>query len=431
MKTHFQLKNQFVCLSLILIFTVSIFAPTLSTEAADLAEIKKNIEEKNSQLQTLNNEIKVLDGQIQQVSKEKQSLQTAVKSLDVSSSKISKEIKVTENKISSTSLSIEQLEIEIGKKTAEIEGGKVAVAESLRKIEHADNLSFVEMVLANENLSTLWNDIATLEQFQNGVRVNVNNLENLKKELHAKRTAAADQKNNLIGLQSELGDQKKVIDGTKKEKSTLLNVTQNKESAYLKQLEEKKRLAAEFGRELANFEAELSILIDPTSYPKAGKGILSWPLESVFVTQYFGNTVFAQQTAAYNGKGHNGIDFRASRGTKIKAALGGTVEGIGNTDAVLGCYSYGKWILIRHDNGLSTLYAHLDLISVGVGQRVETGEIIGYSGNTGYSTGPHLHFGVYASQGVKILKYETSINCKNAIIPVADLRAYLDPMIYL
>lgn len=431
MRTYLQLKNQFVCLSLALIFTVSIFAPTLSTEAADLAEIKKNIEEKNNQLQTLNNEIKVLDGQIQQVSKEKQSLQTAVKSLDVSSSKISKEIKVTENKISSTSLSIEQLEIEIGKKTAEIEGGKVAVAESLRKIEHADNLSFVEMVLANENLSTLWNDIATLEQFQNGVRVNVNNLENLKKELHAKRTAAADQKNNLLGLQSELGDQKKVIDGTKKEKSTLLSATQNKESTYLKQLEEKKRLAAEFGRELANFEAELSILIDPTSYPKAGKGILSWPLESVFVTQYFGNTAFAQQTAAYNGKGHNGIDFRASRGTKIKAALSGTVEGIGNTDAVLGCYSYGKWILIRHDNGLSTLYAHLDLISVGAGQRVETGEIIGYSGNTGYSTGPHLHFGVYASQGVKILKYETSINCKNAIIPVADLRAYLDPMIYL
>ena len=157
---------------------------------------------------------------------------------------------------------------------------------------------------------------------------------------------------------------------------------------------------------------------------------MAWPLKNIIITQYFGDTAFAK-SGAYNGKGHNGIDFGASPGTPILSSLSGTVAGTGNTDLVAGCYSYGKWVLINHDNGLSTLYAHLSLIKAEKGQRVSTGDIIGYSGNTGYTTGPHLHFGVYATQGVKIVQYTNSVNCKNAVIPVADLRAYLNPIQYL
>ncbi|MEK7185591.1 MAG: peptidoglycan DD-metalloendopeptidase family protein [Patescibacteria group bacterium] len=420
-------------IGLITLGNFSSFFPILPriTEAATITEIKQNIEQKNIQLEKLNEEIKKLDSQIQEVGKEKQTLQSAVKSLDVSSSKLQKEIRVTENKIGATNLTIEQLVIEIKNKEQDIIDGRKAIAESLRKIDRTGDLSLVEMVLANENIGTFWSEISTAEQFRDGIRANVKNLESLKEELWNKQAQTESSKKNLLSLNSELGNQKKVIDNTKKEKAVILNVTQSLESEYKKQLEEKKRLAEAFASELASFENALRLIIDPTSYPSAGKGILSWPVDSVFVTQYFGFTEFAKQTAAYNGKGHNGIDFRASRGTKIKAALGGVVEGTGNTDAVQGCYSYGKWILLHHDNGLSTLYAHLDLISVVAGQKVGTSDTIGYSGNTGYSTGPHLHFGVYASQGVKILKYENSINCKNAIIPVADLRAYLDPMIYL
>jgi murein DD-endopeptidase MepM/ murein hydrolase activator NlpD len=65
-----------------------------------------------------------------------------------------------------------------------------------------------------------------------------------------------------------------------------------------------------------------------------------------------------------------------------------------------------------------------------LGQQVSTGETIGYSGNTGYSTGPHLHINVYASQGVQVQKYSSSINCKNVSIPIAPIEAYLDPMLY-
>lgn len=167
--------------------------------------------------------------------------------------------------------------------------------------------------------------------------------------------------------------------------------------------------------------------------PPAGKGVLAWPLPTIRITQYFGNTEFAK-SGAYSGKGHNGVDFGASIGTEVKAALSGTVIGTGNTDQFKGCYSYGKWVLIRHENGLTTLYAHLSLIKVAKGQSVSTRETIGYSGNTGYSTGPHLHLTVYASQGVEIVRLgdiKKITNCGNAYIPVAPLNAYLNPLDYL
>ena len=86
--------------------------------------------------------------------------------------------------------------------------------------------------------------------------------------------------------------------------------------------------------------------------------------------------------------------------------------------------------MIKHDNGLSTIYGHLSVISSSVGQRLKTGDLVGYSGNTGYSTGPHLHISLYATQGVRIEKYVNSIGCKQVTMPLADVKAYLDPLAY-
>jgi len=181
-------------------------------------------------------------------------------------------------------------------------------------------------------------------------------------------------------------------------------------------------------------ESQLKLAVDSGKLPDTGKGILAWPVDKVFVTQYFGNTPFATANAQiYGGKGHNGIDLRASIGTPIKASMSGTVVGLSNTDTIRGCYSYGKWVMVEHPNGLSTIYAHLSLQSVTKGQSVSTGQIIGYSGNTGYTTGPHLHYTVYATEGtrIKTLSKGESNHCTGATIPVADFKAYLNPLSYL
>ena len=103
------------------------------------------------------------------------------------------------------------------------------------------------------------------------------------------------------------------------------------------------------------------------------------------------------------------------------------------------CYSFGKWVMLQHPNGLNTLYAHLsDNTEVSKGQAVTTGQLIGYSGMTGYATGPHLHFGVYAGAGVKIMDLGTfrgsgGTPCTDAgaVLPVAPNNAYLNPISYL
>ena len=90
--------------------------------------------------------------------------------------------------------------------------------------------------------------------------------------------------------------------------------------------------------------------------------------------------------------GWNGIDLGAPRGTPIHAAADGTVIVARSNGAWNG--GYGNYVVITHDNGSQTLYSHMTRAAVSSGQSVSKGQIIGYLGSTGLSTGPHLHFEV-------------------------------------
>jgi len=213
-----------------------------------------------------------------------------------------------------------------------------------------------------------------------------------------------------------------------------------------------------FEQELESLQSQLRLIVHPGLLPQVGKGVLSWPFSAkimnncakrskVFgniycLTQYFGNTPFATKNAqVYSGHGHNGIDIGVPVGTPVRAALSGTILATGDTDLSHDpygrqCWSFGKWIMIAHANGLNTMYAHLSKRIVTKGTKVTTGQIIGYSGMTGYATGPHLHFGVYAAEGTKIMTFGdfkgvVRKRCTNAVMPVATIKAYLNPLSYL
>ena len=201
---------------------------------------------------------------------------------------------------------------------------------------------------------------------------------------------------------------------------------------YKSQLEERLKKQEMLENEIRAIEEELRVAIDPESLPKTGSGVLSWPLDQNIITQYFGNTEFATQNPQiYGGKGHNGIDLRASIGTAIKAAADGYIVDVGNTDAACRGVSYGEWALIEHQNNLSTLYAHLSLIKVKKGDNIKRGQIIGYSGNSGYATGPHLHFAVFASKAVKVDFLKSKVCGTMMKMPLAPYNAYLNPLSYL
>lgn len=94
--------------------------------------------------------------------------------------------------------------------------------------------------------------------------------------------------------------------------------------------------------------------------------------------------------------GNNGVDFGANIGTPVYAAMDGVVTLTRGGDSWNG--GYGNYIVIKHNNGIQTLYAHLSNISINKGQNVDRGQVIGKSGNSGQSTGPHLHFEVRGSK---------------------------------
>jgi len=418
-------KLLLIALSFLVFFicTNSVFSIT-----AD--ELRQKIDETTASKKALEDEIAQYQAQIKDIGDQANTLTNAIKTLTTNEKKINAQISLTKKNIEIKTLEIQNLGSDIGEKEINIEKNLLAIGESLKGINDADSESLIENLLKYDNLSDFWNKIEYDSQFQNSLKENLIEARDTKKLLEIDKKDAEDSKRALLAYQNDLNDQKKLLQINKNEENALLAETKNKESNYKKILAEKQALSDAFDKELIQFESELKLVIDPNSFPSSGKGILSWPVDNVHITQEFGDTAFAK-TGVYNGGGHNGVDFRAPVGTKIKAALSGTVEAIGNTDTVCPGASYGKWVFIRHENGLATIYAHLSLIKVSSGDKVFTGDVIGYSGSTGFSTGPHLHFGVYANQGVKVMARK-SIVCKGTYtIPVADLKAYLDPLLYL
>lgn len=422
----------------------------------DVRVIQQQIKDRNNKLQELKQEIEGYQKELVEVGQEKKTLQGAINELDLSRKKVSTEIEVTEEEIDTTDLEIRDLEIDIREKEMLIERNIEAVAESLRDLNELENQTFLESLMRNATLSEFWDELAKLQSFQVAVQAKVVTLRELKLGLETAKVTKDQKRTKLSELQDQLTDEKVVLDSTRNQKGELLEVTQNEEEKYQSLLQQKIVERDKFLSELSSLESQLNFILNPSTIPQAGSGVLAWPVEPSIIngrcasltsalgnpyciTQYFGNTAFSRTTAAYNGHGHNGIDLGIPIGTKILSALSGTVLGVGNTDAVGGCYSWGKWVMVRHNNGLATLYAHLSQISVSQGQTVNTGQIVGYSGNTGFSTGPHLHFSVYASEGVQIQTLgalqasqgKPRTGCSAATMPTAGLEAYLNPLGYL
>ena len=123
----------------------------------------------------------------------------------------------------------------------------------------------------------------------------------------------------------------------------------------------------------------------PAGPVKGGSGSMIWPVDGPVVSG------FGPRTINGSYEYHPGIDIAVPEGTPIRAALGGTVA-LQQSEAESG--GYGNYTCLDHGGGLSTCYAHQSSFAVSLGQPVSQGDVIGYTGCTGYCLGPHLHFEV-------------------------------------
>ncbi len=412
------------------LLSAAVIASAQGETPSRIDELKQSIAGNEDEIRKLEAEIAEYKARLDDVGVEKKTLQSAIQTLDLARAKLKKDADLTRAKISKTNATITILARGITDKEDRIAQNKDAIRNIILKVNETDSGTLLELLLSSRSISEFFVEVEDLSRLQTSIRDNIKSLERLRGELASAKTSTEKERKTLVGLTNQLDDQKAIADNQRRSQTALLGATKNQEANYKKMLADREARKKQFEREIEDFEAQLRAEVDTNTFPKPGTKVLAYPLENVFITQKFGKTVDARRL--YLSGTHNGTDFRAAPGTPISAAGDGTVTATGDTDRVCAGASYGKWVLIGHKNGLSTLYAHLDLIKVFQGQSVNVGDLVGYSGNTGYSTGPHLHFTVFASSAMQIVDLPSK-SCKGAVfhIPAAPAKGYLDPEAYL
>ncbi|MFY9457464.1 MAG: peptidoglycan DD-metalloendopeptidase family protein, partial [Candidatus Spechtbacterales bacterium] len=303
---------------------------------------------------------------------------------------IENDIAINQKEVSSVGLKVRQTELAIQAKETGIERTRRYIGAVLREIYESDGEEIVELLFQYQNFSDFFNQVEYREMLQRDLKSRLEEIKLLKSKLEQEKIGLDSKREELGGLMRELENRNSILDDQKKKKEGILKETRNEEWRYKELLKTTREKQDAIQREIFDLEDKLRQAIDSASIPTRRPGVLEWPAEGL-LTQNYGCTKFAKISAAYPTCFHNGIDIAASYGTIVVAARGGRVIDLQNAP-----YAYGKWIAVEHDNGLVTLYAHLSLQSVSVGREVNKGDVIGYMGSTGYSTGSHLHFTVYA-----------------------------------
>ncbi|OGF61160.1 hypothetical protein A2662_03335 [Candidatus Giovannonibacteria bacterium RIFCSPHIGHO2_01_FULL_45_33] len=407
-------------LGLFIVLWAGFNTPAFGLTADDL---KKQIADKNSEILKLEGEIKQFQGSISETQANAKTLTAAITQLNNQIKSLTAQINLTSKKISKKELEITELQNGIGEAETSMHSRQQAIGMILENLKQSEEDTVLETFLKYGTISDFFTELNNINLLNEKMRQNYNELMVIKEDLQMRKSDAEDANAELKTLKGDLTDQKQIETQGKNEKSKLLTQTKNQEASYQKLLKDREAKRIEIYAEIRAIESQLVKLVDFSSLPSFGSGVLLRPIAGGKITQLFGNTEFAQITDVYANGFHNGIDFGTQVGTPVLAADEGVIKATGDSD--IACYkgSYGKWILVEHPNKLATLYAHLSLIKVVKGQAVARGAIIASSGNTGYTTGPHLHFTVYDARTVQ---FKPSRVC--GVLPYGG---YLDPMLYI
>lgn len=356
--------------------TVSVIPTNYDVSAATLSELREQQKQAQNSLNDLKNrkaeQSKIKDG-------------------------LDKQIRATQAIIFEFNSKISNLNSQISKKQDEIDTMNEKIADDkqqfkkrIRSIYMSNTKSNVQILLGAENFS----DYLVLAQ--------------MAKSVSAHDKALIDNISSTVSeIEKEQAEIQVLLDEQKAAKAEV-----DKEKAALdKQVAEVQGLINKIDRDIAADNATLKKIsddIDRMTAPSVGgggiassNGVLKWPSKSFFYVI----AGFNSGDSVHNGN-HKGIDIAGGGiyGTPIIAAASGTVYSACSScghdygkSKSCGCGGgYGNYIAIDHGkyNGHSykTLYAHMSRTAVSVGQTVEQGQIIGYVGTTGWSTGPHIHF---------------------------------------
>lgn len=304
------------------------------------------------------------------------------------------QIDVTRREISNINEQISMYDKLIGEKTAELEQAEAdekaqfdLFCRRMRAMEEQGEVSYWSILFSSSDFAELLDNYMMIEeiiQYDNQV---IESLVALQERVTADRSALEDAqaeqeeaKTQQLAVQEELKAQEAEVDkliGEINAREDLLEAMEEELNKAAKDLDAQiKAKEKEYAAQIAKVPSESGFL---------------WPLAGSYnvLSSLFGPR---EHPVTHRPGNHSGIDIPAPSGTSIYAAKSGVV--ITAEKGTGGSWSYGNYVIVSHSDGTSTLYAHMSRIGCKKGDTVKQGQVIGYVGTTGRSTGNHLHFEV-------------------------------------
>lgn len=373
--------QRIVVIVLCAVLILSALLPALSLLAGatvtqdDIDNIKDQISEAEAQ-------IKATEAKLKEIRADKSRAMEQKTLLDDKIYYISELIESTDAIIAEYDGLIEEKQREIGELEAQEDVQYRIFCQQVRDMEETGSVSYLSILFSAASFSELLDYamlISEVMEYHNGV---IDSLTETREELAEVQQELSAEQAEQEALKAEQEANKAELEAEEAEVDRLIAEIKAVEDEYEHELDVFEDAAKKLDKELnaaeKKYEEQLAAL-------EADNGEWYWPLPG----KYYISSSFAPRKHPITGKWshHTGNDIPAAGGTEIHAAKGGVVTDVGK-DSV-----YGNYILISHGNGYATFYAHMKKKAiVAEGSTVKKGQVIGYVGTTGWSTGNHLHF---------------------------------------
>ena len=353
---------------------------------------------KSAEQEELENEKSKVDSQIkeaqekqEQLEAEKSETMKTVESLITQISSVQKEVDELESKISDLQTEISSRERDIEQKEEEYNEQEKLLDARIVALYKSGDTSYLDVLLTSSSITDFLAKYYMAEELINYDKELMQSIKQQKSDIETEKTQLEEDKKELDTSLAQTEQKKTSLKSLKNEKEDYVDQLTAEEKEVQEEIEEleeeNRKIANEIKEAQIRYQKQLEELKNNSgsSSSQSGSGYFIRPVSSGPITA----------TAYYSsGKFHGAVDYGVSVGTPVKAAADGVVMTTKNLSS-----SYGTYVVIQHANGLQTYYAHgkSGSISVEPGEIVKQGQQIMLSGNTGNSSGPHLHFEVRKS----------------------------------
>ena len=359
-----------------------------------LAATWSDVNDLKNQASSLDAKKKELQGKLDALSNDKSEAMARKQLLDQQIANTAAQIQNTEAQIAEYAALITQTEAELAQAQEEEEAQYELFCARVRDMEERGTVSYWSVLFKATSFTDLLGRLDIINEIMDADQRVIDELQALQEEIETKKADLETGKAEEEAAKADLEAKKNELNTQRSEANAViqqLTANENETEAVLADLEaEQDALWAEAQRLSDQLIAQQAANGQST---KSNPGGYIWPVDSRYITSTVGGRASPGGIGSTN---HKGTDIgRVGYTSSVYAAKAGTV--------IVSQYSssYGNYVVISHGSGNTTLYAHMSSRKVSVGQYVNQGNVIGITGSTGNSTGPHLHFEV-TENGVRV-----------------------------